>query len=128
MDAVKNAGVLLASGARTATTTTDAQDALQAMGIVLYVDWTVQAGAETITPTIQAQDPASGKWMDFVIPSAALSAVGVYVLVAYPAALTGHTVANFTKSNAVLPRTWRLVITHSSTGAHTYSVGFNYLV
>lgn len=113
---------LYASAARTATVTGDAQLNRGHRGLHLIVDLTVLAAAETVTPKLQGQDPASGKWYDLLV-GAAISATGTNVYKVYPGIAA---VANGAASD-VVPATWRVVLTHSSTGAHTYSVGVNLL-
>lgn len=113
---------LLASEARTATTTTAAQFNAQHRGVKLTVDLTVLAASETVTPKIQFQDPASGKWVDLLV-GAAISSVSTVTLTVYPGITASANVA----ASDVLPAVWRAVLTHSSTGAHTYSVGVNLL-
>lgn len=113
---------MLASAARITTVTGDPQVNLLHRGLHLVIDLTVLAATETVTPKIQGQDPASGKWYDLLV-GAAIAATGTPVLKLYP----GITVAANVSVSDVLPTTWRVVLTHSSTGAHTYSVGVNLL-
>lgn len=120
--AVAVSRTLYASAARTATVTGDPQANMGHTGVKITVDLTVLAAAETVTPKIDFQDPASGKWVT-LLTGAAISGTGTVTLTIYP----GVTVAANVAVSDALPATWRVVLTHSSTGAHTYSVGVNLL-
>jgi hypothetical protein len=118
-------GVLLASAVRAATATTDPQQNQDARGILMYLNFTVQAGAETLTPEIQGYDPGSDTWATIHTAYTALSATGTYLLALFPAALSQVPATTGQGKNMVLPRTWRVVVTHSSTGNHTYSLSYS---
>jgi hypothetical protein len=87
-------------------------------GLHLIVDATVIAGGETVTPKLQGFDSASGKYYDLLV-GVAISATGTTVLKLYPSI---SAVANVAASD-VLPAVWRVVLTHSASGSHTYTVG-----
>jgi hypothetical protein len=110
---------LLVSAARTATTTVADQVNLGHNGLHLVISLTVLAAAETVTPKIQGKD-SLGNYYDILVGSA-ISSTGITVLKVYPGIAA---VANGSASD-VLPPVWRVVLTHSSTGAHTYSVALN---
>lgn len=75
-----------------------------ARGLHLVVDITTITGTTpTLTVTIQAKDPTSGKYYT-LLTSAALNATGTTVLKVYP----GLTAAANTVANDVLPRDWRI--------------------
>ena len=111
---------VLDSGARTATTVGATFTNLASRGLHLVVDVTVVPGTDTVTPKIEAYDQVSGKWYT-LLTGAALVATGTVVLKVYPG-LTA--VTNLTASD-ILPATWRVTMTHSSTTSFTYSVGAN---
>jgi hypothetical protein len=78
----------------------------------------VTAGATlSIVPTIDGQDPSSGKWYN-ILTGVAITAVGTTVLRIYPGLAAA---ANLAVSD-VLPSVWRLVMTHGNANAATYTV------
>lgn len=113
---------LLPSVARTATLSTAVQSSEGASGVKVTVDLTVLAATETVTPKIEFQDPASLKWVT-LLTGAAIAATSTVTYTVYP----GVTVAANVAVSDCLPATWRVTLTHSSTGAHTYTVGVNLL-
>jgi hypothetical protein len=116
------ADVLLPSAARTATTATEALDNPDASGVLLILDATVIAAAESITPQLQTFDEASQAWVTITSAFTAVSTVTTNVLVIYPSALTNVVATVGQAKNMVLPRVWRVNCVHSSTGSHTYSL------
>ena len=110
--------VLLNSAVRAATLNGVDRLNRSARGIALIVDVTVVPGVDTVTPKIQGKDPASGKYYDILV-GAAIVAVSTVVLRVYPGLIAA---ANLTVSD-ILPRDWRLVMTHSAGSNFTYSVG-----
>jgi hypothetical protein len=113
---------LLASAARTATTTSGDQTNYNHRGLILVVDVTARAAATTLTPLLQVKDPVSGTY-DLMWQAAAAidSADATITYYLYPGAGTS---ADFTEeADLALPRTWRLYMTHSDTDSITYSVG-----
>lgn len=124
---------LLASAARTATVTGDAQYNNEALGILLFIDVTAAAATPSVVPKIQAGFPDTTAptptitWVDYFTVAAALTATGDYTYLLYPAILASAD-GNMTESvNLPLPRVWRLVLTHADTDSFTYSVTGQYL-
>lgn len=87
-------------------------------GLIIVIDVTVAPGVDTVTFTLQGKDPASGKYFT-VLASAAIVAVSTVILRVGP----GLTAAANLVANDILPRTWRLITTHSAATNFTYSVG-----
>lgn len=130
--AERASSTLLASAARTATTNTSDLTAI-GRGVMLVLNVTVEAAAETLALKIQGKDPVSGNWFDVtnfgtMYTSASEAPTRTKAAVLYPgilaadhvgvAAGTDGTIAK----SGVLPATWRAVVTHSSTGSWTYSL------
>ena len=113
-------GTVMASAARTATTTSGDISADVYRGIHLIVDVTAVPGVDTITPKIQGFDATSGKYYDILV-GAAISATGTTVLKVFPSIAPS---ANASAQD-LLPRVWRVVVTHSAGTSFTYSVGYN---
>jgi len=108
---------ILASAARTTTQTGADQTNDYRRGIRLVVDITA-AGTGSITASIEAKDPTSGKYVT-ILASAALVTNQTKTLLVFPGAIA---VAN-SVANDVLTPIWRVVITHNNANSITYSVG-----
>jgi hypothetical protein len=110
--------ILLATAVRAASANGQDRVNNNARGIFLVIDVTAVPGVDTVTFTIQGKDPASGKYFT-VLASAAIVAASTVVLRVYP----GLTAAANAVANDVLPRSWRVITTHSAGTNFTYSVG-----
>lgn len=113
-------GTIYESAVRAATVTSGdvANDVYR--GIHLIVDVTAVPGGDTITPKIQGKDVTSGKYYDILV-GAAISSTGTNVLKVYPGIGASANAA----ASDMLPRVWRVVVTHSAGTNFTYSVGYN---
>jgi hypothetical protein len=126
-------GTLLASAARTTTTNSSDQTNYNATGVVISVDFTATPNnAETITVAIQAKDPVSAKYVTITaftaLTSSALGATPTtetYLYSLYPGAAETAATAKHEVQALALPRTWRVLLTHSASGSWTYSVGYS---
>ncbi len=114
---------LLASAVRAATNNTDDQKNDFYRGVHLTIDMTAVPGVATVTFTIQGKDPVSGKYYT-ILASTAIVATGTTVLKVYP----GITAAANASVSDILPRSWRLLCTHSAGTDFTYSVGASYVL
>ena len=109
---------VLPSAVRAATTASpDMDNEGGHHGVIVFIDFTVQAGAETITATIQGKSTLSAEYYT-ILASAALGAVGNTILRVFP----GSTVTANLAANDVLPALWRVNVVHSAAGNHTYSI------
>lgn len=115
---------LLASAARTATTNSPDQTNHNVRGFALILNVTANPGAaETLSLKIQAKDPVSGSYVDVVDFGVIVTAAnGTFYVIAYPGIADADHVAAVVAKSAVLPRTWRAVVTHSAAGSWTYSL------
>ena len=86
-------------------------------GLYVIVDITT-IGTGSITVTIEGKDPASAKYWT-ILASAAMVANATNVLSVNP----GATPAANQAVSVVLPRTYRVRITHNNANPATYSVG-----
>jgi len=92
-------------------------------GAMVYVNVTAVAGAGTIVAKLQAQDVASGLWVDIVGASNAVtSGVSVGTFIVHP----DLTAAANTIVKMVMPDTYRVYATIGGTSV-TCSIGVNYL-
>ena len=119
-------GTLLASAARTATTSSADQTNYNAKGIIVVFDVTSVPGTDTVQLKVQAKDPASGKYIDMVTGTAE-SAAGTYVYAVYPGIGDKNTILD-NYEELPLPRTWRVQVVHSAATSFTYSVGVMYVL
>lgn len=114
---------VLASAARTATTTSTDQHNENHRGGHFAINVTALAATPSIVAKIQGKDPASNEWYD-VLVGAAITATGLTVLKVYP----GITPSANASACDVLPVTWRVVVTHADADSITYSVGASLIV
>jgi hypothetical protein len=105
-----------ATALTSATFTTSDMTNAEWQGAHIVINATALSGG-TLTPKIQGKDPASGAYYT-VLTGAAISGAGTSVLRVYPSLTpTTNTVAD------LLPRTWRLQITSSSSPVGTATIG-----
>lgn len=121
---------VLASAARTATTNSTDQTNYNGRGVLLILNVTAQpGGAETLSLKIQAKDPVSNNYFDIADAGVLFTAAtGTKALAVYPGAIAADHVSGTVGKSVALPRVWRAVVTHSSTGSWTYSVGSSVIV
>lgn len=117
-----NAGVALASAAR--TTAINSPDLINgsARGVRVYINVTADPATASLTFTIKDKDPISGTYHT-ILASAAITGVGLTVLTVYPGMTTAANVA----VSEPLPRTWRVEVTVGNADSMTYSVSYVYL-
>jgi len=113
---------ILASAVRAATTNGADNVNYGARGIHVVIDVTAVPGIDTVTPTIQGYDPASGKYYT-ILAGAAIVATGTVVMRVYPSQVAAANVA----VADCLPSMWRVIMTHSAATNFTYSVGASLL-
>jgi hypothetical protein len=128
-----NVVTLLASAARTATTSSTDQTNFNGRGVHIVVNVTAEAGVTTLTLTVQGKDPVSVNYYDLitgiVVYNAAVDTPTVTRTVAlYPGLITADAIGAgntnlISQKSIVLPRTWRITITPSDASSQTYSVG-----
>jgi hypothetical protein len=113
---------ILISAARTTTTTTSDFTNIGAAGGIFIFDITAVPGAQTVTFSVQGKDATSSKYYT-ILTGAAESATVTRRYKIYPTIIGIFQ----TNSQDLLPRTFRVVITHSAGGSFTYSVGVCYM-
>lgn len=116
---------IFASATRDTTHNSEDFDNLSHLGVQLVVDITAETvgnSTHTVVVTIQGKDPASGKYYT-LLQSASLTSTGTTLLTVHPSVTASANVA----AAHVLPRTWRVLVTHTADGASdmTYSIGAN---
>lgn len=116
-------GTLLASAARSASTSSADQTNYNGRGVKVYFNITAVPGIDTVTLAIEDKDPISGAYTA-ILTGVAQVATGLTILTVYPGGLTTANLA----SPQPLPRTWRVTVTHSAGTSFTYSVAFATIV
>jgi hypothetical protein len=114
---------VLASAARTATTNSTDFTNYNAKGAHFIIDVTAITDTPSVVVTIQGKDSVSGEYYD-ILESVAITATGTTILKVYPGI---GAVANGSASD-ILPRTYRVSITHADADSITYSVGANLVI
>lgn len=89
-------------------------------------------GAETLTFALQLKDEAGGDGYVTVASSGAIAvfgtgagATGLEVILCGPGAAETAAITGFTTQSLWLPRTYRWIVTHSASGAWTYTIADN---
>lgn len=123
-------GTLLRSEARTATAQSQDQISRRDQrGVTLVLDVTAAPNAnDTLTVSIEAKDPATGKYVTLTAFAASkkgseVQAGTTLAFTIYPAAAETAAVANHESQALPLPSRWRAVVTHSAEGSWTYTLG-----
>jgi hypothetical protein len=107
-----------ASLARTATGNSGDLTNYNARGLHLYVDVTAASATPSVVFTIQGKDAVSGAYYT-ILASAAVTGVSSNIYKVYP----GLTAAANLVASDILPRTYRILWTHSDADSITYSIG-----
>lgn len=112
---------LLASAARTATTTTSTLINHNGSAITLWLNVTIVPGVDTIQVNVQGYDPASSAWYT-IAADAAISTAQARQIVLGLGAVSGGSAAE-SVFGIPLPRQYRVTVVHSGPGSFTYSLG-----
>lgn len=108
---------LLASSARTATVNSSDQNNYNWRGAHIIINVTSITATPSVVPTIEGRDPISGTYYT-LLTGVAITATGLTVLKIYP----GITALANGSTNDILPRYWRVTMTHGDADSITYSV------
>jgi hypothetical protein len=108
---------VLASAARTATvSSSDLTNNYLRGGHIIMTSIT---SSPSVVPTIEGKDPISGTYYT-ILTGIAITATGITILKVYP----GAAAAVNAIAADVLPKTWRVTMTHGDADSITYSVAF----
>lgn len=113
----KDVQVLMASAARTATSTVSFVSG--SLGCLLFINVTASAATPSVVFTLQGVDPGSDVAYT-ILASAAITGAGQTILRVHPEL----TAAANTIAKDMLPQGLKLVATHADADSITYSVGF----
>lgn len=111
---------VLASAARTTTTTSDAMPNVGGCDLIVTLVATAKTSSPSITLTVQGYDVASSTWYDIITSAAVTTAAPTTKQV-----FVGSNLAASTNvaANQPVPDFWRVKVTHGNTDSITYSVG-----
>ena len=121
--AKNQSGSLLASQARTATTSSTDQTNSFGKGVRVFINATASAATPSVVPTIEVKDPVSATYTA-VLTGVAITGTGHTVLTVYP----GATVAANVTLSTHIGKVWRLTMTAGNANSATYSAGYHVLV
>ena len=96
--------------------------------LTIYVDATVEADTASVTPSVQIKDPVGGGYFTIWTAAAAIEAIGDTAYQLGPGLLASVDGDYTDTENVVIPRTFRIVMTHADTDALTYSVTYSLTV
>lgn len=113
---------VLVSAPRTSDTTSADQTNYNFPGVLVVIDITAITGNPSITAIIEGKSTLGNDYYT-IIQSAAMLSAGASTMRVYPGI---STVGN--DQNGILPRIWRVRVTHSNTDSITYSISANYIV
>jgi len=113
-------GTAFASAARTATVSCDDITNLGGKGIVVILDVTASAATPSITLKVQGKDPVSEEYYD-ILESAAVTGTSTNVYRVHPDLTASPNLI----AKDVIPKTFRITMTHSDADSITYSVGYS---
>jgi hypothetical protein len=112
-------GTALASAARTATVSSADLTNTGKRGIHVYLDVTASAATPSITLKIEGKDSLSGDYYT-ILESAAVTGASNNIYKVFP----GATAVTNLVANDIIPKTFRITMTHSDSDSITYSVGY----
>jgi hypothetical protein len=115
-------GTAFASAARTATESSADITNSYGSGVRVVFDVTASAATPSVVLTIQGKDAVSGKYYT-LLTGAAVTGASTNVYTLFPSVAA---VANVAVSN-LLPKTFRITMTHADADSITYSVGYTIL-
>lgn len=108
---------MLASAARTATNNSSTFSNPRGRALRFHVDCTARAGSASTVFTFQGLDAVSGKYYTLLATAAVTTAAKTEYLVGL-----GNTVTANVSANVAAPVKFRVLATHGTADAHTYSV------
>jgi len=124
-------GTLLASAARTTSTSSPFQTNYNAAGVFVVLNVTAASGTGGLTVKIWARDTYSSTSIQLNPDPTAITAIGRYGYMLYPgASASGIAGAGWVNQfiPAALPRTWYVEVRHGDTSSYTYSVSYALMV
>lgn len=112
-------GTVLASAARTASVNSADLINYNSRGLHLIINVSALAATPSIIATIQGKCPISGTYYT-ILAGVAITTTGINIIKVYP----GISAVVGASASDLLPRTWRVAMTHGDADSITYSVAF----
>lgn len=120
-------GTIKVSAARTTTYSSNLQTNYNHKGIYVILNVTAKTGAPSITMKLEVKNPITAGYSAFTATSAAITTTGTYILALHPALVDTAGVFHLA-CDALLPRSWRLYVSHANADSITYSVSYALMV
>jgi hypothetical protein len=120
-------GTILASAARTATTTSPVQTNHNAKGVMVFLRVSIASGTGGLQLKIQGRDPVTNVGLDLNILPTSITAAGWYIFEIYPG-VNGTSTYVTQVTSGILPRSWQVLVTHIDGSSYTYSVGYSLIL
>lgn len=118
--AFNESGTALANAARTITVNSSDITNKYRNGVQVILDVTAIANTPNIVLKISGKCPVSGKYY-MILEGASISSTGTTIYTIFPEA----TAVGYSVVPNIMPKTWRVTVTHTDTDSITYSVGYN---
>lgn len=118
---------LIASGARTSTTSSSQLTNFNFRGISVNLSITVASGTGGLQIAIQGYDQSSASYKTLHTLATAITATGLYVVQMYPSIDNVNSAITQTISQA-LPAQYRVQVVHGDASSYTYSLSVNYIL
>lgn len=123
VNANAQSAAVLASAARTATTTSATQNNAYSQTALIILNVTAASGTGGLSLQLLIVDPVSGSVAPINVAPTSVTAVGTYTFIVGLAASSTGLATNVTPINAPLPFNWQVKVTHGDASSYTYSVG-----
>ena len=118
---------LLASAARTASTSSSDQTNFGARGVIITLDVTAISATPSITLAVEHKDSVASNY-EKLLDATAVTATGTHTYIVYPGADTTAREDVVEASGWPIGRTWRVTVTHADADSITYSVAASYVI
>lgn len=113
-------GTLFTSAVRTATNNSGDLKNHNYRYLTIYISVSADSGAD-VTPSVQVKEIVSGNYDTIWTAAAAISAVGEFTYQLGPGLLASVDGDYIDTENVVVPKTFRIVMTHNDSTSITYS-------
>ena len=117
-------GTAFESTARTATATSDDLNNHSYRYLTIFVNVSADSG-EDVTPRVEIKEIVSGSYDIIWTAAAAISAVGTFIYQLGPGLLAAVDGDYVDTENVVVPKTFRIVMSHAGSTSITYSVTYS---
>ena len=96
--------------------------------LTIFVDTTAESDTASVTPSVQIKEKAAGDYFTIWTAAAAIEAVGNTAYQLGPGLLASAGGGYTDTENVVIPRTFRVVMTHADGDLLTYSATYSLTV